>query len=140
MYRFLDRALWEIDEPYRFLVASVRLWVQRVRAGQCPCVALAPGFTYLHVEGALRDFTVAMAVLDRNALTTLRFGQRGALAVLEDEARILALFEAALSGECDRVRRIAATLVTDGAVASLTTAVGWVALHLAQGVIEERDR
>ena len=140
MYRFLDRALWEIDEPYRFLVAAMRLWVQRTRAGQCPCVALAPGFTYLHVEGALRDFSVAMGTLDRNALTTLRFGQRGGLAVLEDEARILALFEMALAGEPERVRRIAATLVTEGAVACLTTAVEWVALHLAQGVIEERDR
>lgn len=140
MYRFLDRALWEIDEPYRFLIAAMRLWVRRTRAGQCPCVALVPGFTYLHAEGALRDFSVAMGTLDRNALTTLRFGQCGEPAVLEDEARVTALFSAALAGTPDRVRRIAATLVTEGAVDCLTTAVEWVALHLSQGVIEERDR
>lgn len=60
--------------------------------------------------------------------------------MLEDEARVLALFEVALSGAPDRVRRIATTLVTEEAVAGLTTAVEWVALHLAQNVIEERDR
>lgn len=140
MYRFLDRAIWEIDEPYRFLLTAMRLWVERTRAGQCPCAALSGGFTYRNAEGALRDFTIAMAALDRDALTKLSFGQRGCLSVREDEARLLALFAAALGGEPDRVRRIGAALVAPEAVAPLATAVEWVALHLAQGVIEERDR
>ncbi len=140
MYRFLDRAIWEIDEPYRFLVTAMRLWVERTRAGQCPCVALSGGFTYRQAEGALRDFGIAMAALDQDGLARLSFGQRGCLSVREDEARVLELFAVALGGEPHRVQRIAATLVADCAVAPLTTAVEWVALHLAQGVIEERDR
>lgn len=140
MYRFLDHAIWELDEPYRFLVTSMRLWVQRARAGQCPCAALAAGFAHRRAEGGLRDFTIAMAALDRDALATLSFGARGCLSVREDEARLLALFAAGLGGESERVRRIAATLVAESAVAPLATAVEWVALHLTQGVIEERDR
>ena len=139
MYRFLDRAIWEIDEPYLFLLTAMRLWVEQARAGRCPCAMLAAGFAHRNAEGAVRDFTIAMAALDRVGLATLSFGSRGCLTVREDEARLLALFGAALGGDPERVRRIGATIVTDDAVGSLANAVEWVALHLAQGVIEERD-
>lgn len=140
MYRFLDRAVPDIDEPYRFLVTAMRRWVERTRAGQCPCAALSAGFTYRQAEGALRDFSIAMVALDQDGLSKLSFGQRDCLSVREDEARLLVLFAAAIGGERERVRRIAATLGVQHAVPPLATAVEWVALHLAQGVIEERDR
>lgn len=140
MYRFLDRTIREVDEPYRFLLVAMRLWVERARAGQCPCAVLSAGFAYRNAEGALRDFAIAMASLDQDAQARLHFGRRGCLTVREDEARLLALFAAALGGEPERVQRIGATIVVPDAVAPLATAVEWVAMHLARGVIEERDR
>jgi hypothetical protein len=140
LYRFLGRAIWEIDEPYRFLLTAMRLWVERARTGQCPCAALAGGFTQRGAAAGLRDFGIAMAAIDRDALGQLSFGARGCLSVREDEARLLALFEVAIGGEPDRTRRIASSIVKEDAVAPLATAVERVSLHLAQGVIEERDQ
>ena len=139
MYQFLDRKVWQLDEHHRFLLAAMRLWVESARGGRCACTALADGFAARGVGAAIRDFGMATVSLDRDGIDTLRFAPRGAEAAGEDEARLLALFDAGLAGDAPRLRRIAATLVTDEAVARLATAVEWVALHLTNGVIEERD-
>ena len=64
----------------------------------------------------------------------------GAPRVGDDEARVLGLFAAGLSGHFGTVRRIAARLVKDEAAPRLATAVEWVATHMSHGVFVERDR
>lgn len=140
MYRYLDRPVWDVPEPHRFLLAAMRLWVQQARAGRCPCRALADGFAARGIAPALRDFAMAMATLDGDATSTIRFADRGCPVVRDDEARLLALYDAALAGLPDRVRRIAATFVADDAAGRLATAVEWVALHLSDGTFVERDQ
>lgn len=137
MYRFIDRPVMALDGHHRFLVAAVRQWTQAARSGRCGCRALMAGFAGWGVMPALSDFGIAMLTLDRDAQRMLRFGAVGAPAVSEDEARVLALFAAAIDGERAQVGRIAAGLVSDDSVQRLVTAVEWVALRLVQGVIAE---
>ena len=139
MYAFLDRQVWQIEEPHRFLLAAMRNWVSAARGGRCPCAAVAEGFVQRGVPLATRDFLMAMAALDRDGLGALRFGARGCACVSEDEARILGLFEAAMAGVPDRTRRIAATLVAEDAAGTLATAAEWVGVHLGGGTFVERD-
>ncbi len=140
MYRYLDRGVTELGEPQRFLLAAMRTWVESARGGRCACATLAAGFVHRGIGPAVRDFGIAMAALDRDARGKLRFGCRHAIVVSEDEARLLALFDAGLAGQPDRVRRIAASLVRDDAAATLSTAVEWIAIHLSDGTFMEHDR
>ena len=140
MYQFLDRAIWEIDEPFRFLLGAARTWVEHGRSGRCSCAALTAGFAARSAPLAVRDFNMAMAVLDNEALGSMRFAPRRTIAIGEDEARLMTLFAAALVADRGQVRRIAATLVEDAAAAPLATAVEWVAQHLRHGVAVEDKR
>lgn len=140
MYAYLDRRVDTLDEPVGFLLAAMRMWVHRARAGRCPCAALAPAFASKGGDPALRDFLITMAALDRDGTGRLAFSTVGAERVSDDEARLLGMFSAALAGKFATTRRIAAGLVQDEALPRLTTAVEWVATHLSNGVFEERDQ
>lgn len=139
MYRFLDQPLTGLDEHFHFLVGAMRQWTVAARRGRCPCAALAPGFAWRGVASALPDFTAAMAAVDREGKRWLRFGAMGAPLVSEDEAAMLSLFAAAMDGDALATRRIGATLVTEGALPRLTTAIDWVALRFIQSPITQRD-
>lgn len=140
IYAYLDRTTGALAPPQRALLLAMRAWVAGARTGRCPCAEVGAALATTGADGVARDFGIAMATLDRDAAAPLRFGTRHADRVGDDEARLLALFDAARSGRGERVRRIAAGLVREDAVARLATAVGLVAMHLAQGVFEERDR
>lgn len=143
MYRFLDRLPPDLDEHFHFLTGAMRMWTAAARAGRCPCAALAPGFGWRGVMAALPDFTRLMALLDAHALRWLRFGMPGAEHVTAAEATLLAMFDAALSGDATVVRRIAATLVDDGdaprVAEELAAATEWVALRFVQAPLAQRD-
>lgn len=139
MYRFLDRPLNQLDEHLHFLISAMRHWTLITRRGGCACRVLAPAFTWRGVNAALPDFANAMASLDRDGKRWLRFGDAAAPAVSDDEAVLLALIDAAMQGERDAVRRIAATLVTEAALARTIAAVEWVALRFLQAPLAQRD-
>ncbi|MBW6528873.1 hypothetical protein KZ813_18695 [Sphingomonas sp. RHCKR7] len=139
MYRFLDRPLDELDEHLHFLVSAMRHWTMVTRGGRCACRALAPAFAWRGVSAALPDFATVMAALDREGKRWLRFGAATARAVSDDEAVLLALVESAMHGERDAARRIAATLVTEPALARTVTAIEWVALRFLQAPLAQRD-
>lgn len=140
MYRYLDRRVTDLAEPQRLLLAAMRLWVESARTGRCSCAMLAKGFAQRGIGPAARDFSIAMAALDSDALGKLRFGCRHSAIVGEDEARLLALFDAAIAGHPQRVRRIATVLVRDDATGPLATAVEWIAVHLSNGTYMEQDQ
>ena len=139
MYRFLDRTAATLPDRYRFLLDAMRLWTQAARAGRCPCRALLQGFVRHGVPDALRDFGAVMATLDAHAPAVLRFGLPGAARVTDDEARLLAMFAAALDGTPAPVRRVAASVGGEPAAARLAIAAERVALHLAGTIITEKD-
>lgn len=139
MYRFLDRPLEALDQHHRFLIGAMRHWTRAARSGRCGCRALAEAFHRAQAGEALPHFGIAMLTLDREGAALLRFGAVGADRVSDDEARVLALFERALDGDAGGARRIAATLVVEGTVAQLTTAIGLVAMHLMPTIMTEDD-
>lgn len=140
MYAYLDRSVETLDDRAGFLLAVMRMWVHRARAGRCPCAALTPAFKRNGGEPALRDFLIAMATLDRDGTGRLAFSPIDAERVSDDEARLLGMFDAALAGHFGTARRIAAGLVNDEALPRLATAVEWLATHLSNGVYMERDQ
>ena len=132
MYQFLDRQVTALAEPHRFIIVAMRAWVTAARSGACPCAALSEGFAERGVTGALRDFTIAMTTLDHHGTAVFHFGPIACRCVSDDEARLLALFDAAANGGAVQVHRIAAALVKPGATRALATAVDWVMTRLQE--------
>ena len=138
MYRYLDRSVCDLPEPQAFLLAAMRSWVGAVRTGRCPCAAIAAGFATVGHAAAVRDFGIAMATLDQDGLGRLAFRPLTCAHVGEDEARLLALFDAGFARPLRH--RLAAGLVAEEAVDRLSAAVAWVALALVDGRAAERAR
>lgn len=131
MYRYLDRAIRRLDEPEQFLLVAMRTWVGAARAGRCCCHALHAGFARRGIAEALPDFNMMMATLDQDGFGQIRFGAAGSARVTDDEARMLALFEVAQQGPIARLKRVAAGLVVEDAVARLAQAADFVATAMA---------
>jgi hypothetical protein len=109
----------------------MRQWVQAIAAARCPCGTLGPAFRRFGVDEALGDFNIAMMVLNDRALAKLHFAPPCAPQVNDDEARLLALFDASACGAHDAAARMAGQFVRDDAVANLTTAAARTAAAIA---------
>jgi hypothetical protein len=133
MYRYLDRAVRRLDGPEQFLLVAMRTWVGAARAGRCCCHALHTGFAGRGITEALPDFNMMMATLDQDGFGHIRFGAAGSARVTDDEARMLALFEVAQEGPIARLKRVAAGLVVEDAVARLAQSADFVATAMATG-------
>lgn len=131
MYRYLDRPVPSLDDRERFLLGAMRSWVSAVRTGRCDCQQMQRAFQARGIPDAISDFGMLMATLNREGLDKLHFGSPCAAIVTSDEARLLALFDVADAGPLLRLKRVAATLVVDDAVARLAQAADYVAMALA---------
>lgn len=98
MYRFLDRPMQALDGTCRLLVWAMRTWVAAAHRGRCACARIGPAFAAARIEPALPDFGLAMHLLNREGTGQLRFRPPDCHAVGDDEARVLALFAAAIGG------------------------------------------
>lgn len=123
MYRYLDRAVGQLDPGERLLVWSMRNWVLARSRGRCPCTALGPAFLTWGIGELLSDFNTTMLVLNGESQASLCFGAVCCREVSDDEARLLTLFDAARNGNEPMVRRLADQLVQPQAVWHLATAV-----------------
>lgn len=140
IYAYLDAPGASLPDRQRALLTAMRAWVAAARSGRCACGEVRAALADVEAGEGARDLGIAMATLDRDALARLRFGDRSASLVTDDEGRLLALFDAARAGQGERVRRMAASLVSEAAVPRLVAAARYVAAHLACGVDLERDR
>lgn len=131
MYRYLDRPVAALEESDRFLLSSMRTWVGAAQTGRCDCRQLQDTFRGRGMEDALQDFGILMATLNHEGLGRLRFGARCETRVTDDEARLLSLFATAHGGPLTRLKRAAATLVAERAVARLAQATDYVSTALA---------
>src|SRR5690606_36308555 len=91
MYEFLDRPVTCLDPGGRFLVWSMRSWVQAMRGDASPATTLAPAFAKWKMIGGLQAFNRAILLLDRDALETFRFCSLNCDHVSEHEAIIISL-------------------------------------------------
>jgi hypothetical protein len=123
MYRYLDRPLATLGTPERLLVWAMRHWVQSISAGRCPCAALGPAFRKFGVDEAVGDFNIFMLVLNGKAQATIRFAPVCFGHVNDDEAKLLALYDAGARNAGETVLRMAEQLVRPDAVRNLATAV-----------------
>ena len=140
MYRFLDRPVADLDPTHRFLLAGMRLWVAATGSARAHHAPVARAFAQAGTIDAAGDFAIAMRTLEEEDGWIWRLAVASHRDVTEDEARLLALFDAGLAGRAPLVRRLAAGLVSGDAVGQLALAVELAAMRLTGGVMMERDR
>ncbi len=111
MYEFLDRPVSDLPPGDQMLLWSMRSWVAAMAFQRCPCSVLGPSFERWRVGELLRDFNMAMFLLNAEGMGPLRFGQPSCGTVHDDEAILLSLFHAAAYNDEKHVGRLAAQLV-----------------------------
>jgi hypothetical protein len=116
VYRFLDRPVFGLPPGDQMILWSMRSWVAAMSVQKCPCATLGPSFERWRVVELLRDFNMAMFLLNAEGTGPLRFGQPGCATVHDDEAVLLTLFHASADGEERLAGRLAAQLVKPEAV------------------------
>jgi hypothetical protein len=126
MYRFLDRRRDGLARRDLFLLGAMRAWAGAAQRGCCPLDGLTERFDAVGAADAAADFAIAMAALHCDGVVPLGFAFAGYDGITDDEARLLALFDApdALAD------RMAATLVRQDAAPHLARAAGRVAARL----------
>ena len=138
MYDFIDQRITSLDNGDRFLIWSMRNWVAALGQRQCPPNAIGPAFAIWGMIAALPHFHMAMILLGRESLMTLKFSPINCLVIGEDEALLLGLFR---SIACDRPERLLETLgliIAEDSVPSLLKALVAVTLQLNKaGLIPE---
>ena len=112
MYRFLDRAVRDLEPGNQILVWSMRSWVAAIAQGRCTCAALGPAFFRWRLGDLLGDFNMMMFLLNGEGQTGLRFAPPECGLVRDDEAMLLAMFHAGAVGDGAVLQRFAAQLVT----------------------------
>lgn len=123
MYHYLDRTTASLDMGGRFIVWAVRGWVQAVNRRQCPCNALADGFTRWNAGEALQSFSMAMAILNCEAGEPLYFRAPGHSRVSDDEALLLDLFEQAPRRAQNEMREMLGMVVPPTSAPALQIAI-----------------
>lgn len=111
MYDFIDRPVTALNRGGRLLVWAMRQWVQAAQAGRCPCGDLRPTFESRGLGAVYPHFHGMMAVLNRHAVETMRFGAVDCARVSEHEALVISLIRAAQGEEKLRVGETAALIV-----------------------------
>ncbi len=91
MYDYLDQPVAHLDHGGRFLVWSMRHWVQAMHNRQCPACVIGPTFAKWRIMPALAPFQTMMATLNIHALHDLSFAPSRCSHVSEDEALLIGL-------------------------------------------------
>ena len=132
MYEFVDRPVTSLSSGGQLLIRSMRYWVRAASAGRCPCGDVGPIFQKWNLMPGFPHFHILMALLNRNAVTKLRFGTLDCERVREDEALIISLIRAAHEQPLERMQGMAEMIVCKGSTPPLLIA----AAALAQSLID----
>jgi hypothetical protein len=128
MYRYIDRPVASLDHGGRFLLWAMRMWTQSLGRKQCPTGALAPGFAGMGLLGALPDFHLVLATLNRDALASIVFAPLRACHIAEDEALLLTLWHDAGEPNAEATLKL---VVARDQIAPVAAALGRVAGQMA---------
>ena len=123
MYDFVDRPVTSLDHGGRFLIWSMRSWVEALNKRQCPPHVLAKVFARYNMIVALGHFHMVMMLLSRDSLETLSFGPLPCNMVTESEAVLLSLFRAARDEPVDQLNETLGMVVADDSSSSLFAAL-----------------
>jgi len=91
MYDMIDQPVRSLNRGGRLLVGAMRHWVKAAGMGRCPCGDIGAAFQAHGLMPCLPHFNMMMAVLNREALTPLRFGAVSCGQVSEHEALLIGL-------------------------------------------------
>lgn len=97
-----------------------------------PLHGSGPSFSHAEITAALTPFHMAMTILNRDALTTLRFGFARCARVHEHEALILSLFTTLRAGHPNRAPATMAFFIKGEAIPNLLCSLDVVDKMLAR--------
>jgi hypothetical protein len=132
LYQFLDRSVFELAPVDQLLLSSMRQWVATIRAGRCPCSVLGPVLRGRGLVDMLPDLNMAMLLIEREALSQLRFKLPFTAEIGDDEALLLSLHALARAGAQPRVEAIIEQIVKPEARLPLSVAVARIAVAFAR--------
>lgn len=131
MYEFLDQPVTSLDRGGRFLIWSMRSWVQTLAKNQCQPSAIAPAFAKWSMLGGLRPFHRTMLILNREALETIQFCSLACNHVAEHEAIILGLVSNLSARRTAVARDTLSLLVAEDSVGDLLGTLSELAAAMA---------
>jgi len=132
MYDLIDRPVKSLNLGGRLLLWAMRHWVKAAGAGRCPCGDIAAAFETYALMASLPHFHMLMAVLNREALTPLRFAAIDCARVSEHEALLVSLLRSVPRTPTETARDTMAMIVRPEAAATLLIALS----ALAQGMAD----
>lgn len=92
MYRYVDRAVADLDEPERLLILAMRDWVAAASRGRCPVDAVMPRMLAHRLIGGLEPFHFIMATLASHGRSRFQFACPCHQTISEGEAILLSVF------------------------------------------------
>lgn len=119
----MDRPVLSLSPGEQILLWSMRSWVAAMVRQSCPCSALAPSFERWRLSDLLRDFNMAMLLLNLEGAAPRVFCRENCATVRDDEAAMLVLFHAAADRDSRTLRRLAEQTVKPDAVPAFLVAV-----------------
>lgn len=132
LYAYIDRSAAELAPADALLLSLMRQWVASVRAGRCPCSALAPVLRGHGLGEMLPDLNMAMLLLEREGVSQLRFKPPFTAEIGDDEALLLSLHALAGAGALPRVEAVLDQIVKPEARLPLSVAVARIAAAFAR--------
>jgi hypothetical protein len=132
MYDFIDQEVTRLNPGGKFLVWSIRNWVQAVENKRCPPHAIAPAFAKYRIISALPHFHTMMIILNKEGLEKIFVSPVRCQNLSDDEAMILSLFHALCYDRGEQVGKTVEMLVTEGYVGQLFAALTAIALRLVE--------
>lgn len=123
MYEFLDRPVTGLDNGGRFLVWSMRTWVNGNAGRVCPASRLAQPFSQWNILPGLQPFLRMMALFNRYGLSSLGFCALRCNHISEHEAIILSLMCSLRKDRPERLHATLAMLVDEDGICGLIEAL-----------------
>jgi hypothetical protein len=136
MYDLIDRPVMRLAPGGRFLIWTMRGWIQSATRGHCPPGALAPAFARHGVLPALPHLHMMLAELNRRATRKIAFSPLACQFIGDDEAVLLQVCRDVVEAP-PRARATLALLLEEEAVGPAFTALITAMAFLRDGGLDE---
>ncbi|OYW90659.1 MAG: hypothetical protein B7Z13_14355 [Caulobacterales bacterium 32-67-6] len=132
MYDYLDQPVARLDHGGRFMIWSMRHWVQAMQERQCPACVIGPTFMKWRIMPGLAPFQTMMATLNLHARHDLSFAPCRCVHISEDEALLIGLIAGTRQRTVDAMTETLALVVTRDHVATLRDSIAALADIMAR--------
>lgn len=131
MYDYLDQPVANLDHGGRFLIWSMRHWVQAMHERQCPACVIGPAFMKWRIMPGLAPFQTMMATLNLHARHDISFAPCRCAHVSEDEALLLGLIAGTRRRTAEAMTETLALVVNEDRVGTLRDSIAALAEIMA---------